>query len=73
MHDCRNDSVNLYNQFGVRINNIFDTQSAHIVIQTEAGHKVKNISLNNLCELYNIEINQYKDKVKVSQSSVVHW
>jgi len=65
MHDCRNDSVNLYNQFGITLKNIFDTQSAHIVIQTAEGHKVKNISLNSLCELYDVGTNQYKDKVKV--------
>lgn len=26
MHDCRNDSVNLYQQFGILLKNVFDTQ-----------------------------------------------
>lgn len=66
MHDCRNDSVNLYNQFGIQLKNVFDTQAAHIVIQSETGLKAKNISLNNLCETYGVETNQFKDKVKVN-------
>lgn len=37
MHDCRNDSVNLYRQFGIRLRNVFDTQVAHIVIQMTPG------------------------------------
>lgn len=26
IHDCRNDSINLYNQFGITLKNVFDTQ-----------------------------------------------
>lgn len=68
IHDCRNDSVNLYNQFGVKLRNVFDTQSAHAVLQYQDGgkpvYKVKNVSLNNLCEIYNAPINPMKDQLK---------
>lgn len=30
IHDCRNDSVNLFNQFKVLLRNVFDTQVSHI-------------------------------------------
>ncbi|ODM94483.1 Exonuclease 3'-5' domain-containing protein 1, partial [Orchesella cincta] len=75
MHDCRNDSVNLFRQFGIRLRNVFDTQVAHIVIQMGANGEEteevaskpsnsKNISLNNLCSVYGTVCNPFKDKVK---------
>lgn len=68
IHDCRNDSVNLYNQFGVKLRNVFDTQSAHAVLQfqdqNKPVYKVKNVSLNSLCELYRVPINPMKDHLK---------
>uniref|UniRef100_A0A336LUJ2 CSON004888 protein n=2 Tax=Culicoides sonorensis TaxID=179676 RepID=A0A336LUJ2_CULSO len=68
IHDCRNDSINLYTQFGIKLRNVFDTQSAHAVLQCqESGkpvYKVKNLSLNNLCEIYNAPINPMKDHLK---------
>lgn len=43
-------------------------QSAHAVIQyQESGkqvYKVKNVSLNTLCEMYNAPINPMKDQLK---------
>lgn len=30
IHDCRNDSVNLYNQFKIMLTNVFDTQVFNI-------------------------------------------
>lgn len=76
MHDCRNDSVNLWRQFGITLKGVFDTQVAHIVIQSggEGGEEEegvrkgssKNISLNNLCGIYGAVCNPFKDKVKVS-------
>jgi exonuclease 3'-5' domain-containing protein 1 len=65
MHDCRNDSANLYNEFDIRINNVFDTQSAHIVIQSEDGKKGHNVGLNQLCKLYKTDINPCKDSINV--------
>lgn len=68
IHDCRNDSVNLYSQFRTILRNVFDTQSAHAVLQyQEHGkqvYKVKNLSLNTLCELYNAPPNPMKDQLK---------
>lgn len=68
IHDCRNDSVNLYTQFHILLKNVFDTQSAHAVLQYQDHgkqvYKVKNISLNTLCELYNSPSNPMKDQLK---------
>lgn len=68
LHDCRNDSVNLYNQFGITLRNVFDTQAAHAVLQLqELGkpvYKVKNVSLNALCEMYDAPVNPMKDQLK---------
>lgn len=68
IHDCRNDSVNLFTQFHTILRNVFDTQSAHAVLQyQEQGkqvYKVKNLSLNTLCELYNAPPNPMKDQLK---------
>jgi len=68
IHDCRNDSVNLYNQFGITLRNVFDTQAAHAVLQLQQTgkpvYKVKNISLNALCELYEAPVNPVKEQLK---------
>lgn len=68
IHDCRNDSVNLYNQFQILLKNVFDTQSAHAVLQFQDQgkqvYKVKNVSLNTLCEMYNATVNPMKDQLK---------
>lgn len=68
IHDCRNDSVNLYNQFGITLKNVFDTQAAHAVLQLQQlnvpVYKVKNLSLNALCELYNAPMNPMKEQLK---------
>ncbi|XP_055921597.1 uncharacterized protein LOC129952797 [Eupeodes corollae] len=68
IHDCRNDSVNMYSQFGVLLRNVFDTQAAHAVVQLQDSgkqvYKAKYISLNSLCELYNAPINPIKDQLK---------
>ncbi|CAG5075580.1 Similar to egal-1: Egalitarian protein homolog (Caenorhabditis elegans) [Cotesia congregata] len=68
IHDCRNDSVNLYNQFGITLKNVFDTQAAHAVIQfQETGKpvdKVKNVNFNTLCDLYGAPCNLLKNQLK---------
>lgn len=68
IHDCRNDSVNLFIQFKILLRNVFDTQSAHALLQLqEQGkqvYKVKNVSLNTLCEIYNAPKNPMKDQLK---------
>ncbi|XP_063981541.1 egalitarian protein homolog [Diachasmimorpha longicaudata] len=68
IHDCRNDSVNLFNQFGIVLNNVFDTQAAHAVIQyQDVGkpvYKVKSVNLNTLCEMYGAPCNPLKEQLK---------
>ncbi|XP_076238381.1 egl_like_exo domain-containing protein [Calliopsis andreniformis] len=68
IHDCRNDSVNLYGQFKIMLNNVFDTQAAHAVLQfQETGkpvYKVKNVNLNTLCDLYGAPSNPLKEQLK---------
>ncbi|XP_055319841.1 uncharacterized protein LOC129577220 [Sitodiplosis mosellana] len=68
IHDCRNDSVNLFVQFKVLLRNVFDTQSAHALLQYQEQnkqvYKVKNVSLNTLCEIYNAPKNPMKDQLK---------
>lgn len=68
IHDCRNDSVNLYNQFGVMLKGVFDTQAAHAVLLQQMHnvpvYKVKNVSLNALCEIYNAPVNPMKEQLK---------
>ncbi|CAK1541450.1 unnamed protein product [Leptosia nina] len=68
IHDCRNDSVNLLNQFDITLKNVFDTQAAHAVLQLQQQnvpvYKVKNLSLNALCELYNAPVNPMKEQLK---------
>ncbi|KAI5735350.1 hypothetical protein M8J77_017245 [Diaphorina citri] len=55
IHDCRNDSILLYEQFGITLRNVFDTQAAHAVLQfQETGkpvYKVRHVSLKTLAEL----------------------
>lgn len=97
IHDCRNDSVNLFVQFKVLLRNVFDTQvncatnctpqftngkntiniffsfwmlpqSAHALLQYQEQnkqvYKVKNVSLNTLCEIYKAPKNPMKDQLK---------
>jgi len=68
VHDCRNDSAAFYFQFNILVKSIFDTQAAHAVLQLQDTgkpvYKVKNVSLNALCELYNAPVNPMKEQVK---------
>lgn len=68
VHDCRNDSVNLHNQFNIMMNTIFDTQAAHAVLSYQETqrpvYKAKSVTLNALCEHYGAPINPMKDQLK---------
>ncbi|XP_071450469.1 egalitarian protein homolog [Hetaerina americana] len=68
IHDCRNDSINLFNQFGITLQNVFDTQAAHAILQLqETGrpvHKAKNLSLNALCLAHGASPNPLKESLK---------
>ncbi|XP_017891560.1 egalitarian protein homolog [Ceratina calcarata] len=78
IHDCRNDSVNLYKQFKIMLNNVFDTQSAHAVLQfQETGkpvYKVKNVNLNTLCDHYGVPCNPLKEQLKnIYRNNQKYW
>nr|XP_023027846.1 uncharacterized protein LOC111515877 [Leptinotarsa decemlineata] len=68
VHDCRNDSVNLYNQYNITLRTVFDTQAAHAILTyQETGrpvYKAKSIALNALCECYGAPINPMKEQLK---------
>ncbi|RZC37667.1 uncharacterized protein BDFB_011183 [Asbolus verrucosus] len=68
VHDCRNDSVNLYNQYNITLRTVFDTQAAHAVLTfQETGrpvYKAKSVALNALCECYGAPVNPMKDQLK---------
>jgi len=68
VHDCRNDAVNLYRQFSINLNCVFDTQAAHAVLTyQDTGrpvYKAKSVALNALCEIYGAPVNPMKDQLK---------
>ncbi|XP_066251483.1 egalitarian protein homolog isoform X1 [Euwallacea similis] len=68
VHDCRNDSVNLFRQFNISLKCVFDTQAAHAVLTfQETGrpvYKAKSVALNALCEIYGAPVNPMKDQLK---------
>lgn len=68
MHDCRNDSINLFNQFNISLNSVFDTQAAHAILTYQETnrpvYKAKSVALNALCECYGAPINPMKDQLK---------
>lgn len=39
VHDCKRDSEALYFQYGIRLNNVFDTQIAYSLIEEQQGRK----------------------------------
>jgi len=67
-HDCKNDSAALNLGWNVKLDNVFDTQAAHAVLQLQetgkAVHKVKTVSLNAMCENYELPSNPFKELVK---------
>merc|ERR1719295_516475 len=71
-HDCRNDSVVLHAQNDILLQNGFDTQAAHAVLELqEYGkpvYKVKNVSFNALCKSYGAPSNPIKDQIKAEYS-----
>jgi exonuclease 3'-5' domain-containing protein 1 len=68
VHSCGNDSAALFYQCGVLLNNVFDTQAAHAVLQQQdtdmPAHAVNTISLNALCKLHNAPVNDLKKDMK---------
>lgn len=69
VHDVRNKSNALYSQFGIILNNVFDTQVANLVIQQQEtgkpAYKSRFISMSKLCEVYGNEtLLKYRKIVK---------
>lgn len=68
IHDCRNDSVNLWQQFGIVLRSVFDTQVAHAVLQYQVTgkqvYKAKYVSLNTLCENYHSPLNPIREQLR---------
>ncbi|KRT86304.1 hypothetical protein AMK59_1855, partial [Oryctes borbonicus] len=68
IHDCRNDSANLYRQFNITLRNVFDTQAAHAVLTyqdtNKPVYKAKSVALNALCECYGTPGNPMKEQLK---------
>ncbi|KAK3604686.1 hypothetical protein CHS0354_009298 [Potamilus streckersoni] len=54
LHDCSVDSANLSGQFGVKLQNIYDTQLAYSVIIEGRGLPPRRLSLPALCDKYKI-------------------
>ncbi|XP_063418041.1 uncharacterized protein LOC134700595 [Mytilus trossulus] len=68
IHSCSGDSAALYHQFGVRLNNVFDTQVAHLVILENKGRRLPpSMKLSDVCQMYsdNAQPLEQKDKVKI--------
>jgi len=68
-HDVSSDSRILYEQEGIRLNNVYDTQVDWDLIQYPNSEKLfpnGKISLKDLLIKYNIETNPLKDSMKKS-------
>lgn len=80
-HDVRNNSVSLYKNFNITLNNVFDTQVAHLILQQQSTGKpaykpTKYISLYTLCSLYGgPNLNpKTKDKLhKIYRKDFKYW
>jgi len=66
LHDCRGDSDALYHQYGVKLQNVFDTQVAYAVIKRQIGQGTPlPVGLNTLLRIYAtpiLEIRASKEK-----------
>lgn len=60
-HDCRNSSACLNSQFQIQLQNVFDLQVAHSVLDQQLNgkpvYKPKFMSMKSLCDRYTIEFN----------------
>ncbi|KAL4225464.1 piRNA metabolic process [Mactra antiquata] len=74
IHSCSGDSAALYHQFGIRLENVFDTQVAHLVIEEHKGRQLPiRLKLADMCEHYseNAEVFDKKDDLKMIWSKLV--
>lgn len=71
MHACSYDSAALYHQFGVTLQNVFDTQVADTVLEEKKGRLLVNsLNLQTLCEKYSThtKVSEYKEQLKAQYS-----
>ncbi|XP_053384886.1 uncharacterized protein LOC123537646 [Mercenaria mercenaria] len=78
IQSCSGDSAALYHQFGIRLENVFDTQVAHLVIEEDKGRKLPTREkLVDICRLYskNAEVYEGKADVKLEWSKIAgnYW
>ncbi|XP_077977608.1 piRNA biogenesis protein EXD1-like [Glandiceps talaboti] len=66
MHACRSDSAALYHQFGVSLQNVFDTECAYHVLldQYNVDKKQCNPGLNHICTLFGGPVNEVNEDIK---------
>eukprot|EP00040_Diaphanoeca_grandis_P035093 m.219666 g.219666 ORF g.219666 m.219666 type:complete len:1197 (-) comp33300_c1_seq1:100-3690(-) len=60
LHDCRQDAVALYAQFGVKLAGVYDTQESHMTITNNQ----RRAGLNEVLQIYANQTNDLKSKVK---------
>ncbi|KAL3859215.1 hypothetical protein ACJMK2_009444 [Sinanodonta woodiana] len=68
IHSCSGDSAALFHQFGITLDNVFDTQVAHLVIAEHKGRRLPyRLKLAELCSTYSDTAKVYdaKDDVKI--------
>lgn len=64
LHSCRSDALQIYIDFGITLQPIYDTQLAYTLIQKQAGNIVNQISYNNICHEHKLPVNISKDVMK---------
>lgn len=63
MHSCSVASAALYYQFNIRLQNVFDTQVANLMIEEKKGRElVSLLKLEEICEKYS-SVSKVKDQV----------
>lgn len=67
VHSCSGDSAALYFQFNIRLQNVFDTQVANLVIEESKGRALASLlKLEDLCQKYSkvAKVAEQKDTLK---------
>ncbi|XP_045176853.2 uncharacterized protein LOC123537263 [Mercenaria mercenaria] len=68
IHSCSEDSAALFHQFGIKLENVFDTQVAHMVIKEHKDRKLPSREkLEEICKMYSTADGVYarKDDVQL--------
>eukprot|EP00105_Crassostrea_gigas_P027032 XP_011448227.1 PREDICTED: piRNA biogenesis protein EXD1 isoform X3 [Crassostrea gigas] len=68
IHACSYDSAALYHQFGVTLQNVFDTQVADTVLEEHNERLlVSSLDLQELCQKYSSskKVSDYKEQLKI--------